>query len=523
MTNFFDVKDVHLVDADGSPAGQKHQLVWNPPAVQGTIPGVVKVEEKPADSVVGDEAELGGGVVAVKSKPVVERVPAMIETVTLCTEFMKNEIRFICFVKTRNACELLLQEFHNRIDKRKMDTHFRDKVMSYRGGYSKEERREIEQKMFNGELLGIIATNALELGVDIGVLDVVVHLGFPHTMASYKQQLGRAGRRKKDSASIMVFRALEVLSKPHLTPTQFKVANGFNKVDQFYAESPQDLFNGSPDTIHIPFSCHDIVNLHLHCAASEIAITESEYQRLLASVKILPPEFVPEPALLWDPKHLVYFAARKFDGNPAREFQIRDSEQETEYRVIDVETNRDVELVESTKAFFSLFDGAIFLHRGKSYFILDVDHTRKVSRARPVTVPYITKIKEYREISPYATHSRQHLNPHNHHLLLQGGLLKVTTISTGYRKLHPLSKRVLDTVEMGNETNRVTLVVPGFWWDDMQDLVGEAVAKAGFDVGESVHAAGHAVLKAVVGLEEGVKGLDVDCHGILKNGSKRLS
>ncbi|KAJ3024543.1 UNVERIFIED_CONTAM: hypothetical protein HDU68_008026 [Siphonaria sp. JEL0065] len=557
MTKFFDVENVTLVNVDGSPLGKKHLIVWNPPPLDPMYVGIKQDEDEDQQEQVVYEVkqesddfpevsnleEPSSGIQRKRKRPVkIERVFQFVETVTLCMEFLRNEIRFICFVKTRKSCELLLREFYDRFEKLGTE-RFRDRVMSYRGGYSQEERREIEKQMFDGKLFGIIATNALELGVDIGTLDVVVHLGVPKTMASYRQQMGRAGRRRNDSASIMI-------------------ADGNSRVDQHFVRSPQDLFSGNPDTIHLPFhTSHDTINLHLHCFAAEIPLSLGTYTQILASLNVPVHEFnASDPALLWDPIHEVYFAARVYEGNPSKTFQIREGgEEEPEYRVIDVQTNRDIEFVEYAKAFFLLYDGAIFMHRGQSFFILDVDHAKRISRARITNVPYITKIRDYKQVSPYKVVNRYlpqsatrpaYDSLQQKPLLLEQGQMKLTTISNGYFKLHPQTFKKLEAVDMGNETNRVESIVNGFWWDDVCGIgvdggvggVGEKLRVLGHDLGESVHAAGHAIYKAVVEglvLEEdaeeeggrgsngfrgfGVKGIECHCPGMYGIGKKRFA
>ncbi|KAI9327673.1 hypothetical protein BDR26DRAFT_842940 [Obelidium mucronatum] len=562
MSVFFGIppEKITLVNVDGSPAGKKHQIVWNPPPVDGSIiPPPVNDDEDNEDKVEfenpnvnNDDMEIGheeNGINAPqppRKQQYIERVAPTVEAVNLCMEFLKNDIRFICFVKNRRTCETVLKEFYDRFEKTQTEK-FRERVMSYRGGYSREDRREIERKMFDGKLFGIIATSALELGVDIGTLDVVLHLGYPRTMASYRQQLGRAGRRRNDSASIMI-------------------ADGRNRVDQHFVKFPNDLFDGNPDTIHLPFSnTHEIVNLHLHCAAAELAMRLDEYTRVLSTLNIPLEEFTTaEPALLWDPIHQVYFAARQYEGNPAKSFQVRESEEEEDYRVIDVRTNQDVEFVEFKKAFMLLYDGAIFLHRGQSYFILDVDHAKRISRARTTNVSYITKIRDYKLISPHQITNQIQRNPTtttttttaatmknsaaSRPITIHRGLLKVTTISTGYFKLDPRTQQKIEAVDMGNETNRIESFANGFWWehvcggidssgsggngggdDGASDVVANVLRKNGIDLGEAVHAAGHAIFMAISKLQEleeglgaGGAGIEAHCAGMYGPGPKSI-
>ena len=161
MKSIFGVQDVKLVDYDGSPSGRKEFICWNTPF------------RDPADPTTG-------------------RGDSVAETARLFCQLILRGVRVIAFCRVRKLCEILLQsvrtEFQNleRPEVGKM-------VMGYRGGYSPQDRRRIEKEMFEGKLMGIVATNALELGVDIGSLDAVITLGFPYSISNLRQQSGRAG------------------------------------------------------------------------------------------------------------------------------------------------------------------------------------------------------------------------------------------------------------------------------------------------------------------------------------------
>lgn len=140
MKAIFGLEDVSLTDEDGSPAGRKEFLCWNCPLV--------------------DPGDRGS-----------TRVSTISETSRLLVFLVKKGVRTIAFCKVRKVCDILLRAVRAELRQQKLED-FTDKVMSYRGGYTAQDRRKIEQAMFNGDLLGIIATNALELGVDIGSLGI---------------------------------------------------------------------------------------------------------------------------------------------------------------------------------------------------------------------------------------------------------------------------------------------------------------------------------------------------------------
>jgi DEAD/DEAH box helicase domain-containing protein len=152
MKAIFGLNDVTLIDEDGSPAGKKEFILWNAPLV--------------------DPDDRGAG-----------RTSTISETSKLLVFLINLGIRTIAFCKIRKLCDILLRSVRAELRAQQLE-HLSDKVMSYRGGYTAQDRRKIEQAMFNGDLLGIIATSALELGVDIGTLDAVLIVGFPYTIAA---------------------------------------------------------------------------------------------------------------------------------------------------------------------------------------------------------------------------------------------------------------------------------------------------------------------------------------------------
>ncbi|KDE02116.1 hypothetical protein MVLG_07309, partial [Microbotryum lychnidis-dioicae p1A1 Lamole] len=131
------------------------------------------------------------------------RLNNMYEASRIFRFLMDRGIRAIVFCKVRAQCELLMRQVRTdlMVEGR---SDMASRVMSYRSGYSAADRRRIEQEMFSGQLLGVIATTALELGVDIGSLDAVITVGFPYTLPGLRQQAGRAGRRNKDSLAMLI-------------------------------------------------------------------------------------------------------------------------------------------------------------------------------------------------------------------------------------------------------------------------------------------------------------------------------
>ncbi|KAJ3055492.1 hypothetical protein HK097_010351 [Rhizophlyctis rosea] len=300
MKTFFNLPAVKVVSNDGSPCGMKHYVMWNPPYK--------------------DPAHPNQG-----------RCSFLEESVKVLVGLICKGVRVICFAKVRRMCELVLRETQTTL--REVAPTLVNRIMGYRAGYTPEDRRRIEGRLFKGDLLCVIATNALELGVDIGSLDAVVHLSFPFNLASFRQQAGRAGRRERDSVSILV-------------------ADGDNPLDQYYMKTPDELLTMKIEGTGVELSNELVIESHLQCAAAELPIKVEEDKAWFGEMT----GELCKKHLLWDENLDLYFAARKYDGFPAKHVQIRSIDEET-YRVIDVTTNKDIEDIEASRVPFTLYEG----------------------------------------------------------------------------------------------------------------------------------------------------------------------
>jgi DEAD/DEAH box helicase domain-containing protein len=414
-----------------------------------------------------------------------------------------------------------------------------DRVMGYRAGYTPEDRRDIERRMFTGELLGIVATNALELGVDIGSLDAVVHMGFPMTLASYRQQSGRAGRREKDSVSILV-------------------ADGEDVQDQFYVEHPEVLFDSTQyDVIRLDITHPSVLEAHLQCAAAEqpillhdlqtvfgelpqtsseaydgdiedvlshkdVTVLPNKIQKLVKSadtpdadtksLKVQSPgnpssEIVETPShttshitttdrllqiaathLLFDPKHHVFFPGLRYNGHPAPHYSIRAINEEEAFRVVDVTTMKVVEEIEYERVPFTLYEGAIFIHQGESFLVFDLNMEKRYAKVRPTHVQYVTAVRDYSNVDPIKTLQAIPLHGNtsdtNGVPVVKMGTMQSKIVCFGYFKLDPRSKVILDTVYHGgmgggHDIKEAALIRDGqgLWIDLEMALVSRLVNK----------------------------------------------
>ena len=346
MKTIFGVERVKLTDFDGSPSGRKEFICWNTPY------------KDPGDPTSG-------------------RGDTFAETARLLCQLIIRGVRTIAFCRVRKQCEVLLAavktEFIN-LERPECGAL----VMGYRGGYSAQDRRRIEAEMFGGKLMGIVATTALELGVDIGSLDAVVTMGFPYTIANLRQQSGRAGRRNRDSLSVLVGDCFAT--------------------DQYYMQNPDEIFTKPNCELQVDLTNELVVEGHIQCAAYEMPIKPDEDEKYLG--KMLPE--ICADRLTYDPLGF-YHCNERFRPLPSRCVAIRDTEDQ-HFAVIDITHNRNVVLeeVEASRAFFTLYDGGIFLHQGRTYMVKEFSPERKIARVQLVKVDWTTSS----EISQTSTRSK---------------------------------------------------------------------------------------------------------------------
>lgn len=441
MKAVFGIDDVKLIDFDGSPSGRKEFLCWNTPF------------KDPGDPTSG-------------------RGDCVAETAKLFCQLIARGVRVIAFCRVRRLCEILLQavrnEFHNleRPEISKL-------VMGYRGGYSPQDRRRIEKEMFEGQLMGIVATNALELGVDIGSLDAVITLGFPYSISNLRQQSGRAGRRNKDSLSVLV---------GDKYPT-----------DQYYMKNPSELFTKPNCELQIDLANELILEGHVQCAAFEMPIQpnqDSVYfgEKLpsLAATRLVKDEFG------------FYHCHERFRPQPSRYVSIRDTEDQ-HFAVIDTTHARNVVLeeVEASRAFFTIYEGGIFLHQGQTYLVQELNTDRRFARVVRVHVDWTTMQRDYTDIDPIETEamrltsdkgpSSSSSSPPSH---VYYGSVQIHAVVYGYFKIDKRG-RILDAVAVDNPP--IDIVTKGIWLDVPKRAL-DILDSRRLNIAAAIHAAEHAVL-----------------------------
>ncbi|OJJ46710.1 hypothetical protein ASPZODRAFT_65980, partial [Penicilliopsis zonata CBS 506.65] len=443
MKAIFGIEDVRLVDFDGSPSGRKEFICWNTPY------------KDPGDPTSG-------------------RGDSVAETARLVCQLILRGVRVIAFCRIRKMCEILLQAVRTEFDAlgRPEVGKF---VMGYRGGYSPQDRRRIEREMFDGKLMGIVATNALELGVDIGSLDAVVTLGFPYSISNLRQQSGRAGRRNNDSVSVLVGDSY---------PT-----------DQHYMKNPDELFTKPNCELLVDLSNELILEGHVQCAAYEMPIRPDEDRVYFGGDALAA---LARSRLVPDALGFFHCHAR-FRPQPSRCVSIRDTEDE-HFAVIDTTHERNVVLeeVEASRAFFTIYEGGIFLHQGQTFLVQELNPEGRFARVVRVHVDWSTMQRDYTDIDPIETEAIRTITCTDTSASdLPGGscraffgVIQIHAVTYGFFKVDKRG-RILDAVPVDNPP--IDLFTKGMWVDVPRQAL-DILQSHRLNVAAAIHAAEHAIL-----------------------------
>jgi DEAD/DEAH box helicase domain-containing protein len=233
--------------------------------------------------------------------------------------------------------------------------------------------------MFSGQLLGVIATTALELGIDIGSLDAVVTVGFPYTLPGLRQQAGRAGRRNKDSLAMLICDPFPL--------------------DQHYARNPDLIFTSPFQQLNLDLDNPLVLEGHVQCAADEIPLHPEEDSLYFATRN--DDEGTTKFRQLCDDRLIsdsdgFYHCHPRFKPFPSKAVPIRTTEDEY-YTIVDVTGGRNqvIEEIETSRAIFTTYEGAVFMHMGRTYLVREVSHERRLARIEEAAMEWRTRQRDY--------------------------------------------------------------------------------------------------------------------------------
>ena len=320
-----------LVDSNTSASGSRTFVFWNPPRI--------------------------------KTREWRGRRSANVEAHELMTKLITKRIPTICFSKARNTAEMIYRYVRDGL--RADGSGLADKVIPYRGGYSAEERRDMEDRLRQGKLLGVSATRALELGIDIGMLEACIIVGYPGLLSSFMQQAGRAGRGRDDSLCILV--GID-------TP-----------INQYIMQHPQYVFDRPIERVVIDRDNPFVVMGHMRCASAELPVTQKDVS-LFGYAAPLILDVLEENKKIYHQDDAWYHAAKEA---PAPEVRLRGYGDESTV-ITDVSTGRIIDRMDKFKSMRLFYEGAIYFHRGDTYAMVDHDTERNLVTVKKVDVSYYT-------------------------------------------------------------------------------------------------------------------------------------
>ncbi len=344
-----------LIDDDGAPGSGREIAMWNPPLI---------------DKASGT------------------RRSALSEAADLLAELVSQGVRTICFLKSRRGIELI-QRFAGEALQRRGKPELAARIAPYRGGYTPQQRREIEARLAAGELLAVVATDALELGIDVGELDAAICVTFPGTVASLRQMWGRAGRRRRGLAVYVA---------------------GADALDQFFCRHPEEFIDRPVEAAILDHESEQIASRHMLAAAYELPLSSEDDEVFGEGWRERAERLTAAGELRRAGGRLLPADS----GFVAAKIPLRSASADS-VAVIERDSGEMLGLVEAERAFTTVHPGAIYLHLGRSYEVeqLDIEGRRAIvsrfdgdwyTRPKKETEIYIEGVREQRLTSGVELH-----------------------------------------------------------------------------------------------------------------------
>jgi DEAD/DEAH box helicase domain-containing protein len=368
---------VDVVDDDAAPRAERTIVLWNPELL---------------------DPELG------------LRASPLGEASRLMAALVERGLRTICFAKSRRAAELI-----HKFTVERVDGEIARRLAPYRAGYTPAQRREIERKLMEGELLGVAATNALELGIDIGLLDCAISVGFPGTVASLRQQWGRAGRRGHGLAVLIA---------------------GEDALEQYFMREPQMLLGRAVEAAILDHTNPHVLDGHVRAAAFEAPVDDADRATLgdaaLERASLLPDLKQTKSGYVW--------AGRDY---PAGQFGLRSTTPDA-FTIVEAPSGTVLGIVERERAYSTVHEGAVYLHLGESYVVHELDLRARTAVVTPYSGEYYTQAKKETMTAIEETlRSERRCG-----LDLSFGRVSVTERVVAYQKKSIRDQSTLETVEL---------------------------------------------------------------------------
>jgi DEAD/DEAH box helicase domain-containing protein len=414
------------------------------------------------DAVVEADAPSGGKLFALWNPPITDeetgaRRSALSEASWMLSRLAQEQIPAIGFARSRRAAELLAE-----FTRRSLPAADRDRVKAYRAGYLPEERRKLERQLQNGELLAVAATNALELGIDIGGLDAAVLTGYPGTRASMWQQAGRAGRRETGSLAVLIAQD--------------------DPLDQYLVQHPEDLFDRPAEAAVIDPSNPYVLEPHLLCAARERPLSPDELA-FFGPSGVAAAERLVAAGDLAERRGLLHHRGAH---DPHREVDVRAGAGHI-FKIVIEGTGELLGTVDEGRAYAQIHPGAVYLQQGEQYVVQELNLVDRVATVSPADPDFYTQARDVTDIEVVEALERDTAGD----VAATFGTVRVTDQVVSYVKKLVSTNEVIEEIPL--PLPPVTLETRAVWWTIPQTVIDRARVSAR-DLPGAVHAAEHAAI-----------------------------
>ena len=397
--------DLGLVDRDGAPHAERQVVMWNPPLVD-------------------EDAGIRGS--------------ALSEAAQLLAELMQAEVRTICFLKSRRGVELIQRFTKLRLEDAGRDD-IAERIAPYRAGYTPTQRREIERRLSEGDLLAVVATDALELGIDVGDLDAAICVTFPGTVASLRQMWGRAGRRETGLALYVA---------------------GDDALDQFFCRHPDEFLDRPVEQAILDHESEEIHVQHLLAAAYELPLTADDADTLGPRWELYAERLVAQGRL----RERNGRYTPRTDEFPAGRISLRSAGIES-IAVVEADGGELIGSVEIGRAHSTIHPGAVYLHMGQSFEVEELDLRGSRALVRPFSGDWYTQPKKETETWIEEVLDRRNV----YGVELSFGTVSVTEQVVAFQKKRVADHEVLDLLPV--DLPEQQFVTQALWYEVPDELL----------------------------------------------------
>ena len=403
------LEDFTVIERDGSPVTKRTIAMWNPP--------------------ITDE-KLG------------TRRSVLSEAADLLAELVVQGARTIVFMKSRKAVELMAKFTQLALDDLG-HPKLAERIAPYRAGYTPQQRRELERKLVEGELLGVVSTDALELGIDIGSLDAAICVTFPGTVASLRQQWGRAGRRGRGLAVYVA---------------------GEDALDQFFCRHPDEFLDRPVENAILDHENEQIHAAHILCAAHEGPLVPSDGEYLGAGWKGTAERLVSAGHLRERPGG--QYVPRRPDEFPAAQVSLRSTGRDG-LVIVDTASGELIGTVDLARALNTTHEGAVYLHGGRSFEVSELDLDQRRVLVQPFSGDWYTQPKRETDTQIERLLDRREIMG----VTLSFGTVTVTEQVLAYQRKRMADHEILDLV--GLDLPQTSFTTQALWYELGRDVLSE--------------------------------------------------